>query len=280
MECPKCRKNAPDDAYDCPLCGTKIRERQDGRKSKRRLFKREKKRKDKRSDPARMPDPEAEGEKKIRLRVKAKKEISEKLGYTALGVSAAVIIVVIAVLLSALLTQDGEKYAESAAEFIGRDVAKFQNDTNIHLSESSAFDAVNEAVSFDYIYESEDRLRAGGKSYPEWAVFVKVSSYNYITDVVYTDFTRIKKDMRGKKIDAEITLDRFAKGDKRTSVLKYIDLDPYSISRSETGAVTYTFKYYFERSNGDEQAALLRAVFDEDDRYQYCTNELLIDKNL
>lgn len=276
MECPKCRKTVPDDAYDCPFCGTKIRERRDEGKRKRKLFKREEKNK----EADRISGFEAENKKKVRLKVRAKKEISERLKYIAFGVSAAVILVVIAVLVNSLLSADGEKYAESAAEYIGRDVAKFQNDTQIHLSESSAFDAVNEAVSFDYVYESEDTLRAGGKTYPEWAVFVKVSDYNYITDVVYTDFSRIKKDMRGKKADAEITLDRFAKGDKRSSVLKYIGLDPYSISRSETGAVVYTFKYYFERSNGDEQAVLLRAVFDEDNKYQYCTNELLIDKDL
>ncbi len=281
MECPKCRKDVPENTYDCPYCGTKIKEapekkekklkklfakKDSGQKPKRRSIKKTQKISDRELD---LPDTAA-----------AKKDLADRLRTAAMAVCVLLIIIIIVILLVSLLSTDGEKYAESIAEKIGKDVSSAASDDEINLADGSKYFAVNSALSFDYVYESDKQIKAGGCTYPEWAVFVKVSEYNFITDVTYTDFSVIKKDMRGKKQSAAITLDSFSKGDKRSSVLKYIDIDPYSITYSQSGETVYTFKYYYERSDGDEQPMILRAAFNEDGKYLYYTSEPVFPQNM
>ena len=123
-------------------------------------------------------------------------------------------------------------------------------------------------------------MKVQGIVYPEWAVTLKLSDAKFITDVTYLNFDLLKKDIRGEKRSSQVSLERFHEGDKQSSVMKEIDLDPYSITFSQSGNVTYVYKYYYKRDNGDEQAVLLRAVFSEDGKYRYSSAELLFPENM
>ena len=77
-----------------------------------------------------------------------------------------------------------------------------------------------------------------------------------------------------------IDLDSFDENAKQAKVMNYIDIDPYSICYSQSGRVTYTYKYYYKLDNGDEQAAVLRVVFNEDGKFKYSTTELVYPDNM
>ncbi len=205
---------------------------------------------------------------------------TNKLQILAIFVCAAAIVVILIVVLVSVLSSKGEGYAEDAADNIGRSVDVLNDSDEVHYKDESDYYGVNSAISFDYVFESEDDITADGISYPEWAVFLTMSDDEFITDVVYTDFTVIKKDMRGQRRDSVVNLDSYSKGAKRSTVLKSVNLDPYSITYSQSGIVSYCFKYYYERDNGDEQAAITRVAFSEDGEYQYYTTELLIPTNM
>ncbi|MGN0632853.1 MAG: hypothetical protein ACI4JW_03190 [Oscillospiraceae bacterium] len=267
MECPKCRKKISDDEYTCPFCSTKLKEAPKKKRSLN-LFGGKKPKKNRRQKNVNT------GKEVV------KQGFDMKFKLLALGLCVILVIVIIAVVFGSLMTSEGEKYAEYAAEFIGNDIKKLESENEMHFSDESAFYGVNSAVAFDYIYESEDDIKAGGISYPEWAVFANTGKEGFITDVIYTDFTVVKKDMRGIKRKGLVDLDTFKKGDKQNSVLKSIDMRPYSISYSQSGIITYTYKYYFKRDNGDEQAVILRAAFNEKGKYQYYTTELIFPDNM
>lgn len=211
----------------------------------------------------------------------AERTINLKLILIAAAVVAVVLLTVIIVV--NYRSAEGERYAENAYDYIGRNIRDL-NDAmtgKLYYADSSQYAGVNNAVKFDYIAESEKTLRAGGVKYPKWAVTIKNDKNGgFISDVIYTDFSVVKGDMRGIKTDGLINLDRFSEGEKKSSVLREIKPRPYSIACSQTGIILYTYKYWYKLDNGDEQAAILRVGFSEKGDFKYSTTELIIPPNM
>ncbi|MBR1723782.1 MAG: hypothetical protein IJ723_02005 [Ruminococcus sp.] len=192
-----------------------------------------------------------------------------------------VVFIISVVIVLALTASKGERYADDASNYIGEPVQKLSQQTGLHYADESKYYGINSAVVFDYVYECEQTVKAQGIEYPRWAVFITQSKMgDHISEVTYTDFTVIKKDMRGKKRKGVIDLDRFSAGTKQSAVLKEIDMSPYSITYSEDGGVTYLYKYYYPRDNGDEQAMLTRVTFSDKGKYKYSASEVLIPRNM
>ena len=194
-------------------------------------------------------------------------------------IAAAVVVIGVIVLLIVLSyrSKEGERYADKAFGYIGRSVADLNADSDIFYSDGSAYAGVNTALKFDYIAEDDSSVKAGGVKYPRWAVTVtNEETGGMIKEVTYTDFTVVKSDMRGLKTDGLISLDRFSEGEKQSTVLRAIDIRPYSMTCSRTGIILYTYKYRYKLDNGDEQAAILRVGFSEKGDYKYSSTELLI----
>ena len=190
-----------------------------------------------------------------------------------------VLVILIIVIVLSLHSSKGERYAEKAYDFIGRNIRDLNDEMTgeIFYADSSQYAGVNNALKFDYIAESEGSVRAGGVKYPKWAVMLKNDKNGgHISDIIYTDFTVIKGDMRGTKTDGLINLDKFSEGEKKSSVMREIKPRPYSISYSQTGIILYTYKYWYKLDSGDEQAAILRVGFSEKGDFKYATTELLI----
>ncbi len=277
MLCPKCKKEIDDLISECPFCHTYIKTNEGQRK------KLSDKRRGQLTDKRRKKDKN----KTIRVRaVPDGTEIKRGLGKRGLklvivGGIAAVFIILIIVIVMAITASKGLRYAEDASVYIGEQPQTLNVRTGIQYLDESKFYGVNSAVTFDYIYESEKSVKVQGIEYPAWAVTLSVSDNGgHISRVTYTDFSVLKHDIRGKKLDGCIDLDRFASGTKQSAVMKEIDLSPYSITYSEDGGVTYVYKYYYKRDNGDEQAMLTRVTFSDKGKYKYSTNEVLIPKNM
>jgi hypothetical protein len=277
MDCPKCRKAVSDSDYVCPYCGTKIRTEPEKSKKKRTekdksvkvkvksnttkggLFKRKK-----------SPDRE----------VIPKSELLSKFKIVAVVICIILIVILLITILFSALSSKGEKYADIAAQYIGKDFSAIKDEDDIHFKDESACFGVNSTVDFDYIFESDKKIKAQDIAYPQWAVTISLADNNYITDVTYTNFSVIKKDMRGEKHGSLVNLDNFKEGCKQSSVTKYVDMTPYNIHYAQSGIVTYTYKYYYFRDNGDAQQVILRVAFTEDGKYKYYTSELIYPDNM
>lgn len=204
------------------------------------------------------------------------KVINLKLILAAAAALAVVILIIVIVL--SVRSSKGERYAEKAYDFIGKNILDLNNEMSGELfyADSSQYAGVNNVIKFDYIAESDGTVRAGGVKYPKWAVTVKNDKNGgHISDIIYTDFSVIKGDMRGIKTDGVINLDKFSEGEKKSSVLREIKPRPYSIACSQTGIILYTYKYWYKLDSGDEQAAILRVGFSEKGDFKYATTELI-----
>lgn len=288
MVCPKCNKTVSSEDYNCIYCGTRLKSCPTG---------------DKRSVFGKKKDKEKSGKTKTKSGGRSSKKalpvkdavilstdeptraeknignignIGNRMRLVAICVLATIVIILIIMLVRSLSVRKGERYAEIASDYIGRSVAELNQKGELFYADNSDYYGVNTAVKFDSITESDKSVVVQGVKYPAWAVCLKLSSAKFITDVTYTDFSQLKKDIRGTKSDALIDLERFHDGDKQSAVLKEIDIRPYSINFSQSGLTTYTYKYYYKRDNNDEQAVILRVVFTEKGVYKYSSTELLI----
>lgn len=208
-----------------------------------------------------------------------------KINFKAIAIISAAFVLVVLVLILVMnyRSAEGERYAESAYDYIGKTVRDLNDAMSgkVYYADSSKFAGVNNAVRFDAIAESGKAVKAGGVKYPRWAVTLKNDrNGGFISDVIYTDFSVVKNDMRGVKTDGVINIDKFSEGEKKSSVLREIKPRPYSISCSQTGIIVYTYKYWYKLDNGDEQAAILRVGFSEKGDYKYSSTELIIPPNM
>lgn len=237
MVCKKCKEVLPDDATVCTCCGNKIKQK-----------------KDKSAPKEKKPIDKAGLIAKI------------KLAGVILGL--AIVIIAIITLVVALVNDNGKNTAETLSEYIGESMLDAINESNIKVADESKFSAVNNAMKFDYLVESEDSVKVDGINFPEWVITICLNEDEEIVTVTHTDFTVCEKNHKGKKADAEINLDNVKKNLKYKKVLDEIDLDPYSITY-ENAFVMYTYKYYYEDEAENEQAVRLTVTYNNDMEYQY-----------
>ncbi|MCD8095897.1 MAG: zinc ribbon domain-containing protein [Ruminococcus sp.] len=280
MECPKCGKAVKEDDYICPYCSTPIKSAPQQTESDGKSKKKNK--------PIKAKAKKSKSKSKDALSKKPlEKNGISKNTKIALAVLLILIAVVVIVALSVYFVgkyndSKSKKYAEQAAGYMGYGITKLNDESGVYYNDESEYYGINSNAAFDYDYVLEDSgsVSVDGISYPSWAVLVTLSDSDFIEKVVYTDFSVLKKDSRGQKHGEAVNLDSFSKGDKRSALTKYIDMDVYSIAYYQSGIVTYTYKYYYTLDNDDEQQAILRVSFNEDGEYQYYTNELVFPNNM
>lgn len=294
MNCPKCGKKVSSEDYNCIYCGVQLksvvpkekkglfgRKGKDKTKEKASVKRHEDKRPEPPKDKAPIPvkvNRKDEGAGEAVIKSGADKFRIVKIGViAALGIA---VIVLVLILIHSVMSKKGERYSEVASEYIGRSVGELNQDGDLFYADNSAYYGVNSTMKYDLIGESTESVKVQGIKYPEWAVTLDLSDAKFITDVTYTDFSVVKHDVRGVKKSSQVSLERFTDGDKQSSVLREIDMKPYSISYSQNGLTTYTYKYYYKRDNDDEQAVILRVVFTEKGKYRYFTSELLFPENM
>lgn len=285
MNCPKCGKKVSSEDFNCIYCGVQLKSTGADGRVKKKLFGRDKKNKDKpeKTKPETSSPEQPKSDTQDPLPKKDGAVLSGKgkvLKISAIGALSVLVIVLVIVLVSSIASRKGERFAAQASEYIGRSVGDLNQESELFYADTSDCYGINNTVTYDCIGEAEDTVKIQGIVYPEWAVTLSLSDAKFITDVTYTNFALVKNDLRGEKRSEQISLERFHDGDKQSSVLREIDLDPYSITYSQNGTVTYTFKYWYKRDNGDEQAVLMRAVFTEEGKYRYSTAELLFPANM
>ncbi|MBQ9374771.1 MAG: hypothetical protein IJU04_00335 [Ruminococcus sp.] len=267
MECPKCKKTVGENDAVCRNCGIALRETKKKRFDIKKIINNKSKN---RSDLETT---------KGRKRVVRNKTDENKLKLLLAGLSVLLIVLLIILLIVHISSGKGNKAALELVEYIGQHVSDAETDTGIHLKDESAFRGVNTALTFDYIYESEDEVEINDITYPEWAVTVVLNKNEKIDSVVYTDFTTVEDDLRGDEKDKSVSLDKFDKGAKYNTVIDEIDCDPYRITYNKENT-SYMFKYYYTAENGDAQQVLLTAVFDDEDKFLYYSSELVYPENM
>ena len=131
MECPKCHKPVDDEAIFCPNCDTRLRP--DKNTSIMKRFKKQ--------------DKPLKGE----VIDDKKPKLSEgKLKVILISVAVVLLIVLVILIVVNVISGKGEKTAESISEYIGVDVAKAQKKLDMHFKDESAFQGVNNALTFEY----------------------------------------------------------------------------------------------------------------------------------
>lgn len=208
-----------------------------------------------------------------------KAALMKKLKIGGIAAGGALLVFVIIILLVIILTDNGLKTAEALADYIGDGIFDARNDSNIKLEEESEFNAVNNAMKFDYLVESEKDVEVDGINFPKWCITICLNDDDEIVTVTHTDFTVCKKNHKGKKAKKEITLSNIVAGDAYKKIKKEIDLDVYSI-KYENAIITYTYKYYFIDDSGDEQAVRLAVTYNNDLEYQYHTSTLVYPEDI
>ncbi len=265
MECPKCRKTVGENDAVCRNCGIALKE------PKRKKFDIKRFANNKRKSDLKTVD----GKKGL-MRIKLNEN---RIKVILAGVLVILILVLLFVLISHISGDKGNKTAQEFKEYIGRPVSVAEKDIAVHLKDESAFRGVNTALSFDYIYESEDEIEINNITYPEWTVTINIDKNEKIKNVVYTDFKTVEDDLRGYEKDKNISLDKFDKGAKYNTVTEEIDCDPYKITYNKDNT-SYMYKYYYKTDNGDAQQVIVYAVFDDEDKFLYYSSELVYPENM
>lgn len=198
-----------------------------------------------------------------------KQKLSTRLGMgILLTVMVVLIVTLIVVTIIHLSTSKGERTAENMSEYIGKSVSRLEKDMDISLKEKSDFSGVNKAVKFDKVYESEEKLKADGITYPTWAIFIKVdNNTGDILSVKYTDFTVIEKSLWGTELKNEISLDRFGKKSTFNDINSEIGTEFYSQTYTDSNIV-YVYKYWYTTESGDRQAVILECTFNKKGKFR------------
>lgn len=253
MICPRCKCEISDDSKTCEICGKKIAKG-------KRFFGKSKKSKTKVNPMLEKEPKKISAESKIKL-------IAAVLATVA-------VVIVILVIIVKVNNETGINTAKEIAEYINEPILTARNETDIYLSDESAFDGVNNLAKFHYVVESEKHVEVDGVKYPKWAVLVHLNDNDEIANITYVDFTVLKKNHKGCKTDGEITLDEVKTGDKYRKTVDKIDAEPFAVVFDGTNT-TYVYKYYFINEYKDEQAMTLSVVFNKNNDYAYSTSQRL-----
>lgn len=259
MKCPECGHHVGDHDAVCPYCSkalyedTTLMKNITGRKKiDRESFINEKK---------------EEGKSKQGFFGRAKKLFSGKNLKIVLICAAAVVVIAVAVIIViSVNSSKGEKTAKKAAEYVGLEISQAQDKLGIKFEGESAFSGVNNAIEFDGVYEAQEKVKVEGVTYPEWAIFVKLSQDNRIETVKYANFSLLGGGLKGKEKKEVVSLGRFKKGASWSDINEEIDMDYYSVEygKDKTG---YVYRYWYTSDNGDVQQVILTVNFDTDNKY-------------
>ncbi|NLZ46546.1 MAG: zinc ribbon domain-containing protein [Clostridiales bacterium] len=249
MICPKCKCEIPDDSKFCSFCDKKI-------KGKKVFFRKTKK--------VVASDKKTEANENLTF--------SKKIKFFGALLLTLLIVFLIIYMVLKLNEVSGTKSAKELSEYINEPILTARNEIDIHLLEESNFDGVNCSVKFDYMVESEKDIKIDGVKYPQWAVFIVLNDNDEIAKVQYTNYKILKKHHKGIKVDEEINLNKFSKGNKFKKISNEIDIEPFSIVY-ENGYVKHIYKYYFVNSHKDEQAMILSVISNEKNEFQSSVTE-------
>lgn len=246
MTCPRCKCEIPNGSKVCEVCGKKLQ--------KKKLFSsfREKKKDSKSVDSA------------------VKKDTKLKIILAAVVTVAIIAVIVLIIVL--IDDNSGLNLSDDLKEFVGEPVKTAINETDVYFADESAFEAANFITEFDYIVEDDKSVEIDNVKYPKWAIFISADEKDTIKSIRYVDFSVLKNNSKGEKVDSEINLDKFTIGDKFKKVSKVIDCDAFSITY-EGGSVKYEYRYYFKNDVKDEQGMTLEVVCDLEGGYIYSTTQ-------
>ncbi len=231
MKCPECGIEINDNELFCTSCGAEIitaipDEKKKKSTKKFSLFKKKK-------------------ESETEAVQKDKKKNFKLVGIILLAVIAIIAVVVIIVnIVASVRANEGRKILEKIP--LGRDVEIIEADTEKDFVDTSVYGAVGHIADFDYICESEKSIVVGGITVPEWAVVLKKSSGNSVSEAALLNFNAIEHNWMGEKTALSIDLSVIEFGSTIKKTERSLGLKPYTIIKnSDNNTSVYVFRYHY-----------------------------------
>ena len=245
MICKKCGSECPDGNIFCEACGAELDAPvlpdnidDKGRVKKQKAIKPKKAHKQ-------PKEQKPQKEKKI-ISAEEKAAINKKLKLAGICLAVIAVIIIIAVIVSAVNANKGFNAAQKIP--IGRNVEYAESASGLRFSVMSTNGLVNNMSDFDYIYISDETVKVGGSEQPQWAIMLTVGEDDLISTVEYYDFKQLKHNWKGRKMAEMLDKDSLEYGMNVKSISKKLGMKPYYVRRSVSNDSTYCYRYHFSDS--------------------------------
>lgn len=218
MVCPKCATTIDDNCETCYSCGLEF----------------------KHATPDEKPpvNKKEKHKKKLSLeKIKSKKTI-------VIACIALIVLVAVIIFIISLFHKTGEEIAFKMSEKIGSNIVKIEKNAGVHVNTSSAYPAINKPADFDYIYESDKKIKVDGITVPEWAITLYATD-SEITKIYYRDYSQQKKYYKGVKLKEVVEYSDLEDCKKLRDIQKELDINPVSITFYADETTDYRYMFYY-----------------------------------
>ncbi len=167
----------------------------------------------------------------------------------AVGIIAAIVLLIVGVVIIftvLIFGSKGKKSADALANQLGRSIERAEADTGFELEGASMYDSVlKKVVPYNFILESDKKVKVDGMVLPSWVVFIVTNSENKIQEVIFYDFSIQQTNWKGEKRGEKFDEGKLTYGDKIKTVSNQLGISPLMIRYSNNDTTQYIYKYYY-----------------------------------
>jgi hypothetical protein len=135
---------------------------------------------------------------------------------------------------------------ESLAKSLGSTTEIAARSSKLDLKTSSSYDFINAAGGFSTILESKTTIRINGTEIPSWLIFCNITANEQFTEIVYSDYTILQKNLGGIKKTEKVDVGALKAGMTKNEVHDKLEMEPVRIVLDNDGTKVYTYKYYYK----------------------------------
>ncbi len=248
MFCPECGKSIEDNSKVCTECGKEIAIAPS-------------------LDLAKRPTTKVIGAKKVKKPSNLSEGIKKIKSKKAFWIIIIAFAIVLTTLIVAMIIKAPHPIttAEKLSEKLGEQIVVLEKNAGIHVSATSASEAINAEMQFDYIYESEKIIKVDGVKVPEWIILFYADD-NKIDRIIYRDFSNQKKSYKGEKLKEQVDFEDLEECTKLKEVEELLKLEPTTILYGDENSKSYGYRYYYIDKNKDEACESYVVTVDKDNK--------------
>lgn len=235
MVCPNCATTIDDNCETCYSCGLEFKHATPDEK------------------------PSTNNKEKIKKKPSFDKVKSKKTIFIACV--ALVVLICVIIFIISLFHKTGEEIAFKMSEKIGSNIVKIEKNAGVHVNTSSAYPAINKPADFDYIYESDKKIKVDGITVPEWAITLYATD-SEITKIYYRDYTQQKKYYKGVKLKEAVEYSDLKECEKLKDIQTELDIDPISITFYDDKTTEYRYMFYYIDDDKNEVRKEYKVIVD------------------
>lgn len=191
---------------------------------------------------------------------------SRKTWLILIGSVLAVILIVVLVFALKARKNDGDRIAAKLADNLGSSVSSAESKANVDLYGMAKCDDLNDLDEFDLIYESVKEIKVGGVHIPQWAILCNTATDGSLGEVIYYNFSLLKKETAGVKKKGYLGTSEVLNGMKKDAVSEILDMEPFKIAYFDDNTEQHKYKYcYKEKGTGDLKSYCITVLYGADD---------------